>query len=327
MIFLPSFLFPWPDVNWGPWIILAATGVAIAAWKVPHPFRWLVAYMGMQAVYFGFVAPYNPALPIEQSLGQQATAAVALICFMAFFQFRRDLKHLETAIIFCGAIEAICMLFRFPGFMGNTSIAATFLVLWIFACLHRQLFGLAILGIISVAISDSSISLLAMCIGLAVAAPIPWWQKLVLPVIGIVVAFMQDATNQRFKIWPMFIEHWNSKFNMWFGSGLGSFQLHSTQIPEVRLALNGRIWPWAHSDWLEIWLETGWIGLVFAIFAICWLFIKCKDWTLRGAIASTVILMFGNYPLQVVPSALIIYFLGVKSYERAGRDQEIFIPT
>jgi O-antigen ligase len=76
--------------------------------------------------------------------------------------------------------------------------------------------------------------------------------------------------------WWLFSSTWELRSQYgWWGSGLGSFEEVFRQLPENQLVVGAYV-NHAHNDWLELWLELGWVFPIAALaattafLALCW---------------------------------------------------------
>ncbi len=76
-----------------------------------------------------------------------------------------------------------------------------------------------------------------------------------------------DRPELRFLNWPLVIEA-GTRFQPW-GAGLGSFDPVYRSV-EPLSQLSPQAFTRAHNDYLEIWLETGWIGLILLGLVLAW---------------------------------------------------------
>lgn len=99
----------------------------------------------------------------------------------------------------------------------------------------------------------------------------------------------------RFLNWAQYITYWHSKYNMIWGTGIGSFKNISPHAGD-------RVSPflYAHNDFLEIYLETGLIGII--IFAyLCLKLLIYAHKTKRAHYVLMMFLFMSNYfPNQIM---------------------------
>ena len=99
-----------------------------------------------------------------------------------------------------------------------------------------------------------------------------------------------------------------------FGAGLGAFDLVFRAVEPLRLVA-ANFFNHAHNDYLELWLETGWLGVAALIaFAVWFATAAARAWTRGGGLAraaslSVLVLMaqsLVDYPLRT--EALAVWF-------------------
>lgn len=111
------------------------------------------------------------------------------------------------------------------------------------------------------------------------------------------------SDSGRFKIWQQFINHWQDNFNMWIGSGIGTFKNISPFVHTPSGTLM-----YAHNDFLEIYLETGILGLTIFL-ALCYQVLKMAHKAKLGHIALMIFaFMFLYFPNQILLARLLFVF-------------------
>lgn len=77
----------------------------------------------------------------------------------------------------------------------------------------------------------------------------------------------QDAPESRFERWPLVAETAQSYLPL--GSGIGSFDPVYRSVEPIS-ELDSTFFNQAHNEYLEIWLETGWIGVAALVAFLAW---------------------------------------------------------
>lgn len=130
-----------------------------------------------------------------------------------------------------------------------------------------------------------------------------------------ILARFDTQTAGRFETWPNILQAADA--HLPFGAGIGAFDpVYRTVEPLETLTetyLNH-----AHNDFLELWLETGWLGVfALAAFAVWWARRTWKAWTpeggdlARAASAAVVLLLLHSavdYPLRTETLAVFFAF-------------------
>ncbi len=108
------------------------------------------------------------------------------------------------------------------------------------------------------------------------------------------------SDSGRFKIWSIYINEWHNNANMIIGSGIGTFR---NIAPKIETSAGTLIY--AHNDFLELYLETGLIG-VFCISLLAMQFFKVcyKSKNLHYA-AMMFVFAFNYFPLQILLTKII----------------------
>jgi O-antigen ligase len=130
---------------------------------------------------------------------------------------------------------------------------------------------------------------------------------------------LQLDDNLRVQFYRAGLELWR-KFPL-FGSGLGSFEVvYSITVPQDS---ERSYLPYIHNDWLQLAIETGWIGGVLFILAMGSVFVAmvCRWWQARGpwgfgfglaaisAMVGTGIHAFFDFGLRIPVNAIFLVLL------------------
>lgn len=141
----------------------------------------------------------------------------------------------------------------------------------------------------------------------------------------------QAAPETRFERWPLVAEAAQNYLPL--GSGIGSFDPVYRSVEPLH-ELDGTFFNQAHNEYLEIWLETGWLGVAAIIAFAIWYFRRAyrawrgpatreRDLQRAASIGIGVLLLHsvGDYPLRT--SALAVLFaLCCGLLELAGKPDE-----
>ncbi len=156
--------------------------------------------------------------------------------------------------------------------------------------------------------------LVAAFLGLIVVAALTVALLALTPILD---RFGPDAGPEfRYRAWPVI---WREAFHhLPFGSGVGSFDRVYRAIEPLRL-VGPRFFNHAHNDFLELWLETGWLGLAVFVVVVAWFVMtSVRAWSARGSslarAANIGVLALGamswaDYPLRTEAAATLFAFL------------------
>ncbi len=126
----------------------------------------------------------------------------------------------------------------------------------------------------------------------------------------------QHSGESRFDRWPLVAE--TAQTYLPLGSGIGSFDPVYRSVEPLQ-ELDSTFFNQAHNEYLEIWLETGWLGIGTVIAFLIWFGRRC--WSAWGASASreramqraasigiAVLLLHsvGDYPLRTTTLAVML---------------------
>ena len=125
----------------------------------------------------------------------------------------------------------------------------------------------------------------------------------------------QDAPEGRFERWPIIAEAAQTYLPV--GSGFGSFDAVYRSVEPLN-QLDGSFFNQAHNEYLEIWLEAGWLGAALILAFLLW-YVR-RTWTAwkappsgerdlqrAASIAIGVLLLhsIGDYPLRTTTLAVL----------------------
>jgi len=194
------------------------------------------------------------------------------------------------AVVALAAIRSRAGIVLFVPVMGASLLAA-----WIAAGRGRPGRGLLVLGG-SIAVALAAVAMLA------------------LP--PILARFdTQNPPEARLARWPLVAEAAQTYLPL--GSGIGSFDPVYRSVEPLD-ELDGTFFNQAHNDYLETWLETGWLGVGVLIAFFIWFYRRCwsawrappsreRDIQRAASIGVGVLLLHsaGDYPLRTVALAVV----------------------
>lgn len=138
----------------------------------------------------------------------------------------------------------------------------------------------------------------------------------------------EGAPEVRFERWPLVAE--TAQTYLPLGSGVGSFDAVYRSVEPLE-ELDGSFFNQAHNDYLETWLEAGWLGIgVILVFLVwytrrCWAAWKSPpsregDLQRAASIGIGILLLHsaGDYPLRTVTLA-VVFAMCCGLLELAGR--------
>ena len=141
----------------------------------------------------------------------------------------------------------------------------------------------------------------------------------------------QGGPETRFERWPLVAE--TAQTYLPLGSGIGSFDTIYRSVEPLE-ELDGSFFNQAHNDYLEIWLEAGWLGIGVIFAFLIWYARRCwaawravpsreGDLQRAASIGIGVLLLHsaGDYPLRTVTLA-VVFALCCGVLELAGRIEQ-----
>lgn len=125
----------------------------------------------------------------------------------------------------------------------------------------------------------------------------------------------------RFTIWNQYVTEWHNNANMIIGSGIGSFKNIAPQMPTV----SGNL-IYAHNDFLELYLETGLIGLFVLSLLLIKFFKVCYATRNLHYAAMMFVFSFNYFPGQILLTKMLFVLTIMticKQYENLSIDKSI----
>lgn len=123
------------------------------------------------------------------------------------------------------------------------------------------------------------------------------------------------APELRFERWPLVAE--TAQTYLPLGSGMGSFDAVYRSVEPLE-ELDGSFFNQAHNDYLETWLEAGWLGIGVILAFLVWYFRRCwtawkappsreADLQRAASIGIGVLILHsvGDYPLRTVTLSVV----------------------
>ncbi len=137
----------------------------------------------------------------------------------------------------------------------------------------------------------------------------------VLALPPILARFDQDAPEARFERWPLIAEAAQTYLPL--GSGIGSFDAVYRSVEPLE-ELDSTFFNQAHNEYLESWLEAGWLGIGVILAFLLWYLRRCwtawkappsREGDLQRAasigIGVLILHSVGDYPLRTVTLAVV----------------------
>ena len=290
--------------------------------------------MGYVALRTSFV--YLQSCPVGACAElAQSASFVLLATFMLFWLVERfDIGLLFFAILPLNAVlTLVCLVFDLPsGLIGNPSMNGTFMVAALFFFLdHLRPAWIATVfaAIIAQSVVGSGTSIPIGILGVGASAyalakyrwkAAPWIIAIFAAITLFGVFAVPEFFNSwdRFTRWPVFFREWEKLDVKWLGAGGGSFWVYGPMIQHSLFGAPGKeieIMRHMHSDWAQLYLEFGFMGIILAVAALVSSLRTAK--TQPGtfaAISSLSVAAIFNWPMHCALTALFAVFLVTCDY-------------
>lgn len=297
--------------------------------KYHHSLVLAVGYTLLSALYFSFKTNtfthdnifVNVALNIETNKFFVTAALSSIFLLLVDFEKMKPvigwLNVLGCILTF---IFAVLHVGDMSGIVENRSMNASFLVMsmpfLLFVRPYQVAISCIVLSIFFVFISSSAtpaIAFLGMCFLFLFASGISAKKKLfcfifLLFALATFTYFNQQELkgSERVEGWVSFLKYWFDNFEMWIGSGGGTFYVYGP-LSQKELGYTGRPWIWAHSDVLQLFLEFGYLGVLS--WGYCLLHVvrnSTRGLYLQLAAVGAFGVMVGYYPAHFPTHLLIL---------------------
>ena len=254
--------------------------------------------------------------------------------FLCVFAKRRHLAGVFVSLYAFAFLHtivlAIELFLQIPGsdkggFLGNHSMGSTFTACFLPIALLALLRGsrlwlhfayMALAGWVIMA-SGSSQALLTLGASVFIVLAHFLWSRpkwlftasiaAGLGVLAGVIFHESGFSNARFDGWVIFLQFWGDNFNRFVGSGPGTFAIFGPISQDLSRFYVGRWWLWAHNDWLQLMLESGFIGSI--LFLVLYLSALLKSFRGRNLEVLALLIAFGlsgicQYPTKIAISSI-----------------------
>jgi hypothetical protein len=143
-------------------------------------------------------------------------------------------------------------------------------------------------------------------------------KKLAIPVLLIClvlgIARLLDPNlfgdSQRILLFKRFIPEWWNNYNIYIGSGIGSFPYVSINLQDKLHWWNDGIFLWMHSDWGQLLIEGGIVGLALSIALFVDVFRRLYKSTIHvSSLCGFSAAMVFNYPMRYVMVFVLCYLI------------------
>lgn len=326
------------DVHWPPWFLLVLFGVGYLTYSAYK--RWGT----VEALTLGYTLgsctvstffQFKSNISISEITFLKHLSAETFICLLVvllIFQFYDafDLKQVRYGLFaFLGLLLASMYIDLFRetkaiGLLGNKSIGCSFLVIMVFLVpLHWFLW----VTLATLVVFKSGISFIALMLGWGIVESLRYKTPMSLLYatgLGALAIPLVETDWQRLlsipriEAWQMYLSHWWNHESIWFGIGPGAFQYWGPKIQILnQFQISEGYWIWAHSDWIQLLIEGGIIGLVIYLsffFKICYNYYLQEDWNHLGATIAFGVVMLGNYPINIAMFSVLAFYLITQSY-------------
>lgn len=142
-----------------------------------------------------------------------------------------------------------------------------------------------------------------------------------------------ENDSGRFSVWRLVLK-WKDQNWHWFGMGDGSFFMWGPYIQKQNNTGMGNWWAWAHNDFLQVFFESGIIGLGAVLLLCYFLFrrtLQDKTYYLTASLCAYLCACFFNFPMRLGGQALfgawllarIFTFRGENDREKTGITTEV----
>ena len=314
------------EYAWVPLVLLL-----LCAWRAQRAYGYVVAVtvfwfvFSAIRVFFVVKGPYPGWLP-DMQLTLEATSAgtVVLLFLYAVTPFALDpeswiLVFKAVAVVNSWWVIIGSISNRPWGVLLNASMSGCFsaCLLPLFFPVHKKaslFFSLPVL--VSVFFSRHSLPLATLSVILGVYCARNGMFKRMAVGFGAILCVGSTVnehglleTSGRLHTWKLCVGWFWKHANHWFGVGSGSFSLVGPTLTQANSPV-GEIWPWMHSEPLQVLLEQGIVGLVLLlIFYIHLLYRSRKTPQLFYCLVGYGAFSCANMPMRYIISALFGAFL------------------
>lgn len=278
-----------------------------------------------------------------------AKAAVVILAVTSFLFSLKNCNRLWKGFTFLACVDAV-RLFLGDGFRHNNGLMSYSLwdnqsmgasmsavMLPMVSAQFRKRWLPYLLFVPAIIYAHSSVAWAALFVGLAA----PFIARLEIAKVtaltlaatvgGFLVLPNKLLNNDgRFEIWHQIWSFWHKapapgeQINHFFGAGTGSFMMYGPHINLIN-GNNKLIFIWAHSDWLQILFEQGYVGLGLASLTAGFALWKSrKSMWLFSSILTYAFVMLAQMPWRYLPSSVFGAALLITALRKPPREPWLY---
>lgn len=295
------------------------------AFRTTKKYHFLAATLTALGLYSALSVSMAPMLTVDiLSLRLRLVSARSFIIIISLVYFvsclsRKNLERLLTAFGFIAALNAISVLIYEFGMSGSRSMDMTICAMILPSILLRKeslkwyemLNGFIVLTAMFIT-KGSTVFFMLIGIVACYLAFYKKWKEIVIAVLAIVTVgviinkgeflYHIDRTEQ----WALLMSWWNNHAEVFFGTGLGTFQWLGPEIQNKSKDL----FVWMHNEYLQIIFEMGYVGfgLTIALSIVCLKRSLNRPWLFSTCVA-ILISFVTQFPLRVFLSEIFILLI------------------
>lgn len=299
-------------------IIISVSVYFIFKLRVDKISKLALSYILINAVYSSFFQSAHPMFKEDAHMvlqHQSLRSLCALFAFIFFIHLKPRLLWIKTLLVVSALIVILSILFStdsttYTPVMSNPSMAATFCVLALLTYDIRMW----PLCVIPIYFTHSACAAASLSVAMAFSRSYTRIIGIIASISGILYLFIHPKEwNGRIEAYALSLDYFKTlKFSdQAFGLGFGTTPVW---LPALQLRASGwtqaNVFTWMHSDWIQILMELGILGLVLCVLvAISALWKSRFNVTTRCAIAAFITAMAINMPIHWPMTAIVGWIL------------------
>lgn len=321
------------------WSILVALSGLVVYWRLKAITAWwpplIVPYLFINCAWIIYRGNHYQSVSILTRTALQSYSMqylfTGICCGLIVFLYRKHWARAMAVIGFADALYVIVqrlILMKAPyfcgGLLGNASLNACFIATTMPLMMKyfnaRICIVIIAISSISILFCGSTMGILALLfmgvysiylsLGIKKAAIYGSFMAVGLFMFGMATSgagFL--SSSNRLYMWKFFMTRWYNmpwKFNL-FGAGVGTFPVFSSDWQQYFKVALPAWWSWMHNDLLDLLFEGGVIGVVLALMAWFYLYLKSRQLSIyfHTSFMTFSLISLGNHPFHVPLTALL----------------------
>jgi O-antigen ligase len=245
------------------------------------------------------------------SAGQFLSVAIMILSFCVFspIKWKRWIFH---TLFLLAILDAILVLFKIPGLFNASSMDACFLALMLPLFIYNRFYVASVLIAAAILFTKSATPIFMF---VAYGFIVLWyWNKKLLWLSAVPILlgaiFLKEFLYypaDRLQVWGDVFPKWVSTFNIWLGSGSGTYKVLGPVFQTEGVTTS--IFYFTHNEYLQIFFEQGLVGLVLGLWVTGRYFIRSTNPLSKISLSGFAVCSLTQYPFRFALTAFLFIYV------------------